>query len=123
MSTGEKSNTPISEFGKFRLVNHLLRQGIPRNRSTVVGAGDDSAVLDYEGQLTLVTTDLMLEGIHFNLIYSPLKHLGYKAVVRAVSDIYAMNGDPEQVLISIGISSRFSVEQIDEIYEDRKSVV
>ena len=68
-------------------------------------------------QMTLVSTDLLLEGIHFNLIYSPLKHLGYKAVIRAISDIYAMNGDPGQLLVSLGISTRFSVEQVDEIYD------
>ena len=67
--------------------------------------------------MTLVSTDLLLEGIHFNLIYSPLRHLGYKAVIRAISDIYAMNGDPEQLLVSLGISSKFSVEQVEEIYE------
>ena len=74
-------------------------------------------LLIQERLLTLVSTDLFLEGIHFNLIYTPLKHLGYKAVIRAISDIYAMNGNPEQILVSLGISSRFSVEQVEEIYE------
>ncbi len=79
--------------------------------------GDDAAVIDSGKNLTLVSTDLLLEGIHFNLIYTPLKHLGYKAVLRGISDIYAMNGTPGQILIALGISSRFTVEQIDELYE------
>jgi thiamine-monophosphate kinase len=117
MSVEEKKNTPISEFGKFRLIDHLLRKDLPVNKSTIIGPGDDSAVIDNETDLTLVSTDLLLEGIHFNLIYTPLKHLGYKAVIRAVSDIYAMNGEPGQVLIALGISSRFQAGQIEEIYE------
>jgi len=117
MSTQETNKTPISEFGKFRLIDHLTKDAAPRNRSTIVGIGDDASVIDNEQFKTLVSTDLLLEGIHFNLIYSPLKHLGYKAVIRAVSDIFAMNGKPEQILISLGISSRFSVEQVEEIYE------
>jgi thiamine-monophosphate kinase len=117
MSTQETNKTPISEFGKFRLIDHLTKDAAPRNRSTIVGIGDDASVIDNEQFKTLVSTDLLLEGIHFNLIYSPLKHLGYKAVIRAVSDIFAMNGRPEQILISLGISSRFSVEQVEEIYE------
>ena len=117
MDNSESSNTPINELGKFRLISHLTRKGKPVNKSTVAGIGDDAAIIDHDGSMTLVTTDLLLEGIHFNLIYSPLKHLGYKAVIRAISDIYAMNGDPEQLLISLGISSRFSVEQVEEIYE------
>ncbi len=117
MDTGENRKTPISEYGKFRLIDHLVKKEIPKNRSTVEGPGDDAAVLDMEGRLTLVSTDLLLEGIHFNLIYTPLRHLGYKAVIRAISDIYAMNGKPEQVLISIGLSSRFSVEQVEDIFE------
>ena len=114
--TGERKNTPISEYGKFRLIDHLVRKGDPVNSSTLRGAGDDAAVIDNGKSATLVSTDLMLEGIHFNLIYTPLKHLGYKAVIRAISDIYAMNGEPGQVLFSLGISSRFSVEQVDELY-------
>jgi thiamine-monophosphate kinase len=114
--TGEQS-TPISKFGKFRLISLLTANGRKAGKTTVLGVGDDAAVIDNHGALTLVSTDLMLEGIHFNLIYSPLKHLGYKAVIRAISDIYAMNGKPEQVLISLGISSRFTVEMVEELYE------
>ena len=87
------------------------------NKSTVKGIGDDSAVIGSGKKLTLVTTDLLLEGIHFNLIYSPMKHLGYKAVIRAISDIYAMNGTPEQVMIALGISSKFSLEQVENLYD------
>jgi thiamine-monophosphate kinase len=107
----------ISELGKFGLIDHITKKSKLENRSTISGTGDDAAIIDSGKNLTLVSTDLLLEGIHFNLIYTPLKHLGYKAVIRAISDIYAMNGTPGQILISLGISSRFSVEEIDEIYE------
>jgi thiamine-monophosphate kinase len=109
--------TSISELGKFGLIDHITKKALPKNSSTVSGTGDDAAIIDSGHLMTLVSTDLLLEGIHFNLIYTPLKHLGYKAVIRAISDIYAMNGTPGQILISLGISSRFSVEHIDEIYE------
>lgn len=117
MSDSEYNRTPIGSFGKFGLISHITEKADLRNKSTVTGVGDDSAVIDSGDNLTLVSTDLILEGIHFNLIYTPLKHLGYKAVIRAISDIYAMNGTPGQILIALGISSRFSVEQIDELYE------
>jgi thiamine-monophosphate kinase len=117
MDKPEEQTTPINELGKFRLIDHLTKRHKQVNPSTVKGIGDDAAIIDSGGLMTLVSTDLLLEGIHFNLIYSPLKHLGYKAVIRAISDIYAMNGDPEQILVSLGISSRFSMEQVDEIYD------
>ena len=107
----------INEFGKFGLVNHLTKDIQLVNKSTIAGIGDDSVVIDSGKSLTLVSTDLLLEGIHFNLIYTPLKHLGYKAVVRAISDIYAMNGTPGQVMIALGISSRFDLDQIEDLYE------
>ena len=107
----------INEFGKFGLVNHLTSNVKNVNKSTITGIGDDSAVIDSGKNLTLVSTDLLLEGIHFNLIYTPLKHLGYKAVIRAISDIYAMNGTPGQIMIALGISSKFQVEQVEELYE------
>ena len=116
MSTSDK-NTPISEFGKYGLINHLTGETRKRNKSTLLGIGDDAAIIDSGKNLTLISTDLLLEGIHFNLIYTPMKHLGYKAVIRAISDIYAMNGIPGQLFISLGISSRFSVEQVEELYE------
>jgi thiamine-monophosphate kinase len=117
MDKPENKKLTIAELGKFGLINHITKKAIPKKSSTITGVGDDSAVIDSGKNLTLVSTDLLLEGIHFNLIYTPLKHLGYKAVIRAISDIFAMNGNPGQVLISLGISSRFSVEQIEEIYE------
>jgi len=107
----------INEFGKFGLIKHLTGNVRIGNKTTITGIGDDSAVIDSGKNLTLVSTDLLLEGIHFNLIYTPLKHLGYKAVIRAISDIYAMNGTPGQVLIALGISSKFNVEQIEDFYE------
>lgn len=113
----EKSRTPIGSFGKFGLISRLSGDAVARNKTTILGIGDDSAAVDSGKELTLVSTDLLLEGIHFNLVYTPLKHLGYKSVIRAVSDIYAMNGTPGQVLVALGISSRFTVEQIDELYE------
>lgn len=109
--------TPIGRFGKFGLINHVTKNARQENKSTILGIGDDSAIVDSGNQLTLVTTDLFLEGIHFNLIYTPLKHLGYKAVIRGISDIYAMNGTPGQILVALGIGSRFNVEQVEEIYE------
>jgi thiamine-monophosphate kinase len=117
MSESGSKKTSIGEYGKFGLISHLTKNARNLNKATITGIGDDSAVIDSGKNLTLVSTDLMLEGIHFNLIYTPLKHLGYKSVIRAISDIYAMNGIPGQVLVALGISSRFSVEQIEEIYE------
>lgn len=107
----------INDFGKFGLVNHLTKDVTVRNKTTITGIGDDSTVIDSGNNLTLVSTDLLLEGIHFNLIYTPLKHLGYKAVVRAISDIYAMNGTPGQILIALGISSKFNLDQVEDLYE------
>ncbi len=117
MSESGNKKRSINDFGKFGLVNHLTRDVKIINNSTVSGIGDDSAVINAGNNLTLVSTDLLLEGIHFNLIYNPLKHLGYKAVIRAISDIYAMNGNPEQVLIALGISSKFNLEQVEDLYE------
>jgi len=107
----------INDFGKFGLINHLTSDVKKSNKSTIIGIGDDSAVINSGKNLTLVTTDLLLEGIHFNLIYTPLRHLGYKAVIRAISDIYAMNGTPEQVMIALGLSSKFNLEQVEDFYE------
>jgi thiamine-monophosphate kinase len=117
MNESESRQSPISNLGKVGLIERLSKGAEIVNKTTVLGVGDDAAVIGKGKNLTLVSTDLLLEGIHFNLIYTPLKHLGYKAVIRGISDIYAMNGTPSQILIALGISSRFSVEQIDEIYE------
>jgi thiamine-monophosphate kinase len=108
--------TEISSLGEFGLIRHLTEHITPKNHSTLKGIGDDAAILDYGDRLALVTTDLLLEGIHFDLVYVPLRHLGYKAAVVNFSDIYAMNGHPKQLTVSLGISGRFSVEDIDELY-------
>lgn len=117
MDKSENKKRSINEFGKFGLINHLTSEFSSGNRSTITGIGDDSAVIDTGKNLTLITTDLLLEGIHFNLIYTPFKHLGYKAVIRAISDIYAMNGTPGQVMIALGISAKFNVDQLEALYE------
>ncbi len=107
----------IAQLGEFGLIRHLQEKVQIKNTSTVYGIGDDAAVINHAGKQTLVTTDLLLEGIHFNLEYVPLKHLGYKAAVVNFSDIYAMNGTPTQIVVAIGISKRFSVEDIETLYE------
>jgi thiamine-monophosphate kinase len=117
MENSENKKPSIRELGKFGLIDHITKNAESRNKSTVTGIGDDAAVIDSGKNLTLVSTDLFLEGIHFNLTYTPLRHLGYKSVIRAISDIYAMNGTPGQILIALGLSSRFTVEQVEEIYE------
>jgi len=109
--------TEISTLGEFGLIKHLTEKFKVTNPSTVKGVGDDAAVLHYPDKEVLVTTDLLLEGIHFDLVYTPLKHLGYKAAVVNFSDIYAMNGQPKQITVSLGISKRFSVEDLEQIYE------
>ena len=108
--------TEISTYGEFGLIKHLTEKFKIVNASTEKGVGDDSAVLDYKNKKTLVTTDLLLEGIHFDLVYVPLRHLGYKAAVVNFSDIYAMNGEPKQITVSIGVSKRFVVEDLEELY-------
>lgn len=108
--------TDVNELGEFGLIEHLT-QGFPlHNRSSIKGVGDDAAVIDNDGFLTVVSTDLLVEGVHFDLMYSPLKHLGYKSIVVNLSDIYAMNAYPRQVTVSIALSNRFSVEALDELY-------
>jgi len=110
------NRTEIATLGEFGLISHLTDSIKLQNESTLKGVGDDAAILDYKEKQVLVTTDLLLEGIHFDLTYTPLKHLGYKSAVVNFSDIYAMNGQPKQITVSLGISKRFSVEDIDEIY-------
>jgi len=111
----EKTN--IEKLGEFGLINHLTQNIKIAQNSTVKGVGDDAAVLDFQGRKVLVSTDMLLEGIHFDLAYTPLKHLGYKAVQVNLSDIYAMNGVASQVTVSIGMSSKFPLEAIEELYE------
>ena len=108
--------TEISTYGEFGLIKHLTEKFKTENPSTVKGVGDDAAVLSYENKKILVTTDLLLEGIHFDLVYVPIMHLGYKAAIVNFSDIYAMNGDPKQITVSIGVSKRFSVEDLEQLY-------
>ena len=110
------AKTEISTLGEFGLIRHLTKDLQHTQESTQKGIGDDAAVLNYGSKRTLVTTDLLLEGIHFNLEYAPLKHLGYKAAVVNFSDIYAMNATPTQITVSLGISKRFSVEDLEELY-------
>lgn len=112
-----EQRTEIADLGEFGLIEHLTKNAEIQNASTILGVGDDAAVIDHFGKQTVVTTDLLLEGIHFDLMYTPLKHLGYKAVVVNLSDIYAMNATPTQITLSIGISNRFSVEALNEFYE------
>ena len=116
----EERQTEISSLGEFGLIDRLTKDIPIRNEQTKVGIGDDAAVLSFGDKEVLVTTDLLLEGIHFDLRYVPLKHLGYKAVVVNVSDIYAMNGKPLQITVSLGISSRFTVEHIEELFSGIK---
>ncbi|MFP4448337.1 MAG: thiamine-phosphate kinase [Bacteroidales bacterium] len=120
--TGEESNKKktISDLGEFGLIEYLTKNISLKHKSTVKGVGDDSAVMDYNNLQTLVTTDLMLEGIHFDLMYFPLKHLGYKSVIVNISDILAMNCLPSQIMVSIGISGRFNLENVEEVYSGIK---
>ena len=110
------ARTEISTLGEFGLIKHLTKDLKAVQPSTQKGIGDDAAVIHYKDQRTLVTTDLLLEGIHFNLEYVPLKHLGYKAAVVNFSDIYAMNAIPAQITVSLGVSKRFCVEDLEELY-------
>ena len=112
--------TEIAKLGEFGLIEELMRSVDLKNESSIKGYGDDAAVLSYKEKEVVVTTDLLLEGIHFDLTYVPLKHLGYKAAVVNFSDIYAMNGIPKQITVSVGISKRFTVEHIQELYDGIK---
>jgi thiamine-monophosphate kinase len=109
--------TEISSLGEFGLIEHLTRNIEIQNATTILGVGDDAAVIDHFGKQTVITTDLLIENVHFDLIYTPLKHLGYKSVIVNLSDVYAMNAIPTQITMSLGISNRFSVEALDEFYE------
>ncbi|GAA4203690.1 thiamine-phosphate kinase [Pedobacter jeongneungensis] len=112
-----KERTDINELGEFGLINHLTTNFKIKNDYSVKGVGDDAAVLDAKGKQTLISTDLLLEGIHFDLAYVPLMHLGYKAVQVNLSDIYAMNGKASQITVSLGLSSKFPLEAVEEIYK------
>ena len=108
--------TDIASLGEFGLISHLTQYFTIQQDSTIKGVGDDCAVLDAKGLKTLVTTDLLVEGVHFNLSYMPLKHLGYKAVMVNLSDVYAMNAEASQITVSIALSNRFPLEAVEELY-------
>lgn len=113
--TSKKIRT-IEEMGEFGLIDHLTSDLTSRQDSTHLGVGDDAAVINHGTYMQVVTTDMMLEGVHFDLVYTPLKHLGYKAVVVSLSNVYAMNAAPRQITVSLGISGKFSVEALEELY-------
>ncbi len=113
----KNNRTEIADFGEFGLIDHLTKNNETRNAGTLLSIGDDGAVIDTFGKQMVVSTDMLLEGVHFDLMYTPLKHLGYKSVVVNLSDIYAMNAEPTQITLNIAISNRFSVEALEEFYE------
>ena len=115
--SSDKIRTEISELGEFGLIDQIRKNFRTSNTSTKKGIGDDAAIINSGGELTLMSTDMLIEGIHFDLSYVPLKHLGYKSIAVNVSDIAAMNGGAEQVTVNIGISNRFSVEAVQELYD------
>ena len=110
------THTSLSELGEFGLIDHLTSGIVIKQKSTIKGVGDDAAVIDNGNSYSLISTDLLVEGVHFDLTYTPLKHLGYKAAVVNFSDIYAMNGTPKQITVGIAVSNRFSVEALEELY-------
>src|SRR5678816_4499336 len=105
-----ENRTEVSTLGEFALIEHLTKNIEIHNASSILGVGDDAAVIDHYGKQTVITNDLLIEGVHFDLVYTPLKHLGYKSVVVNLSDIYAMNATPTQVVLGLAFSNRFSVE-------------
>lgn len=109
--------TEVNTLGEFGLIDHLTRNNETRQASTILSVGDDAAVIDHFGKQTVISTDILVEGVHFDLMYTPLKHLGYKSIVVNLSDIYAMNSTPTHVTVNIAFSNRFSVEALDELYE------
>jgi len=111
-----ENRTEISSLGEFGLIDHLTKNIELQNASSIVGVGDDAAVIDHFGKQTVITSDMLVEGVHFDLMYTPLKHLGYKSVIVNLSDIYAMNATPTQIILNIAISNRFSIEALDEFY-------
>ena len=115
----ELNRTEISTLGEFGLIKHLTNQIEITNPETIYGIGDDAAVINNQAQ-TLVTTDMLMEGVHFDLVYTPLKHLGYKSAIVNFSDIYAMNGTPKQITVSLAVSKRFCIEDLEQFYEDLK---
>jgi thiamine-monophosphate kinase len=117
MTPRKNRKSKLSDLGEFGLIRHLTSEIKLKNPSSVKGVGDDAAIINYKGKMVVVTTDLLTEGIHFNLVYTPLKHLGYKAAVVNFSDVFAMNAIPRQMLISLAVSAKFTTPMIDELYE------
>lgn len=116
----DKNQKPVSELdelGEFGLIKHLTDNIELQNKSSIKGVGDDAAVIKYDNKQTVVTTDLLVEGVHFDLLYTPLKHLGYKAVTVNLSDVYAMNAQPKQITVSLAVSNRISIEALEDLYE------
>lgn len=113
----DQNKTALAQLGEFGLINHITQNFTIQQQSTIKAIGDDAAVLDFKSKKTLVTTDFLVEGVHFDLSYMPLKHLGYKAVVVNISDVCAMNATPTQITVSIAVSNRFPLEAIEELYE------
>ncbi|HAE35837.1 MAG TPA: thiamine-phosphate kinase, partial [Bacteroidetes bacterium] len=113
----DNDRTEISDLGEFGLIEHLTANFELKQAFSLKGIGDDAAVVDHQGRLTVVTTDLLLEHVHFDLMYMPMKHLGYKSVVVNLSDLYAMNAEPKQITVSVALSNRFSVEAMEELYD------
>ena len=119
MSKKKNNYTPLSSIGEFGLINRIKSNFDLKNSSSILGIGDDAAVIDNKNK-TIVSTDMLVENIHFNLMYVPLKHLGYKSVVVNLSDIFAMNAKPEQITVSLSVSNRFTLEAVDELYSGIK---
>ena len=116
----EGNRTEISTLGEFGLIKHLTQDIKLQNPETKYGVGDDAAVLEFSDKQVLVTTDLLMEGVHFDLVYTPLKHLGYKSAMVNFSDIYAMNGTPKQITVSLAVSKRFCIEDLEDFYDGLK---
>ena len=112
-----QSRTSLEELGEFGLIEHLTKNFSIQHKTSVLGIGDDAAIVDFKESQTVITTDLLIEGVHFDLSYMPLKHLGYKAVMVNLSDVYAMNAAASQITVSIAVSNRFPVEALEELYE------
>lgn len=116
----ENYRTEIATLGEFGLIKHLTEDIKLQNPETIYGVGDDAAIINVSNQQTLITTDMLMEGVHFDLVYTPLKHLGYKAAISNFSDIYAMNGTPKQITVSIAVSKRFCIEDLEQLYDGLK---
>src|SRR5210317_712764 len=112
-----QQRTSLAKLGEFGLIDHLTKNFVVKHKSTIKGIGDDAAVLEIKSKQIVVTTDLLIENVHFDLSYMPLKHLGYKAIMVNLSDVYAMNGTAEQITVSIAVSNRFPLEALEELYE------